>query len=104
MLNACWRITSRSAHGRSGRSAIIWRRRYVSPDGLEAPIPALVPPPDRDARTEADALRAEIHRFLEADGPLPAHPRLGPMTREEWTRFHCMHCAHHLGFAVPGPE
>jgi hypothetical protein len=23
------------------------------------------------------------------------------MTKDEWTRFHCMHCAHHLGFAVP---
>ena len=22
------------------------------------------------------------------------------MTVDEWTRFHCIHCAHHLGFAV----
>jgi hypothetical protein len=71
------------------------------PDGMQAPLAALVPPPDRDARTEADALRAEIHRFVQTDRPLPAHPRLGPMTKEEWARFHCMHCAHHLGFAVP---
>ena len=71
------------------------------PDGMQAPLAALMPPPDRDAHTEVDVLRAEIHRFMEADGQLPAHPRLGPMTKEEWTRFHCMHCAHHLGFAVP---
>jgi Protein of unknown function (DUF1569) len=74
------------------------------PEGMEAPIPALVPPPDRDAPTEADALRVEIHRFLAADGPLPAHPRLGPMTKDEWVRFHCMHCSHHLGFALPKPR
>jgi hypothetical protein len=71
------------------------------PDGMQAPIAALVPPADRDAHTEADGLRAELQRFLKADGRLPAHPRLGPMTKDEWTQFHCMHCAHHLGFAVP---
>jgi hypothetical protein len=71
------------------------------PDGMPAPIAALVPPPDRDTHTEAEALRAAIRRFVETDRALPAHPRLGPMTREDWTRFHCMHCAHHLGFAVP---
>jgi hypothetical protein len=71
------------------------------PDGMRAPLAALVPPPDRDSHTEADVLRAEIHRFVEADWQLPAHPRLGPMTKDEWTRFHCMHCAHHLGFATP---
>ncbi len=24
---------------------------------------------------------------------LPDHPGLGPMTRSEWERFHCVHCA-----------
>jgi hypothetical protein len=71
------------------------------PDGMKAPIAALVPPPDCDARAEADALRVEIQRFLDTDRPLPAHPRLGPLTKDEWARFHCMHCAHHLGYAVP---
>jgi hypothetical protein len=71
------------------------------PDGMKAPLSALVPPPDRDARTEADALRAEIRRFVETDQTFPDHPRLGPMTKDEWVRFHCIHCAHHLGFAVP---
>lgn len=42
-----------------------------------------------------------IARFAAFAGPLPAHPRLGTMTRDEWIRFHRLHCAHHLGFVVP---
>lgn len=84
------------------------RRRFFDqgrfPEGMEAPIPVLIPQPDLDARAEADALRDMIARFAAFAGPLPAHPRLGPMTRDEWGRFHCLHCAHHLGFVVPDRE
>ena len=57
-----------------------------------------------DAATEAEALREAIGRFASTTGPFPAHPVLGPLTKEEWTRFHCLHCAHHLGFARPLDE
>ena len=77
-------------------------RRGRFPDGMEAPIARLVPLPDLDEAAEAESLRREIARFAAHAGPLPAHPRLGSMTREEWAHFHCMHCAHHLGFLVPG--
>lgn len=77
-------------------------RRARFPDGMEVPIARLVPGPDLDAAAEAESLRREIARFSAHDGSLPAHPRLGPVIREEWARFHCMHCAHHLGFLVPG--
>lgn len=36
-----------------------------------------------------------------SDGPFVNHPVLGALTKDEWTQFHCMHCAHHLSFAVP---
>ncbi len=88
------------------RDTEIARRRFFHPgrfpEGMEAPIPALIPPPDLDAGAEAEALREVIGRFASTNGPFPAHPRLGPMTKDEWARFHCLHCAHHLGFAVPG--
>jgi hypothetical protein len=74
-------------------------RRF--PEGLEAPHPRLVPPVDADARTEAEALRQAIARWAAAPGPFSAHPLLGPMNKVEWTQFHCIHCAHHLGFAIP---
>jgi hypothetical protein len=89
----------------STRETDIARRRFLRqgqfPEGMEAPIPALRPPSGLDAATEAEALREVIGRFASSAGPFPAHPRLGPMTRDEWIRFHCLHCAHHLGFAVP---
>ena len=71
------------------------------PDGMETPVPVLQPQPGLDAATESEALREAIDRFNASTGPFPAHPVLGPLTREEWTRFHSLHCAHHLGFAVP---
>ncbi len=87
------------------REQAIFRRRFFHagrfPDGIEAPLPELLPQPDLDPRAEADALRRAIARFASRVGPFPAHPFLGPLTAEEWARFHCIHCAHHLGFAVP---
>jgi hypothetical protein len=59
------------------------------------------PQPGLDPHTEAEALRGAIADYRSRIAPFPAHPRLGPLTGDEWTRFHCMHCAHHLGFAVP---
>lgn len=71
------------------------------PDGREVPHPLLLPAAGLDARTEADALRAALGRFASSDGPFLIHPRLGTLTKDEWDLFHRMHCAHHLGFAVP---
>lgn len=74
-------------------------RRF--PEGIEAPHPRLIPPAHADAATQAQALRDAMTRWNAADGPFPPHPRLGTMSKDEWTQFHCIHCAHHLGFAVP---
>jgi hypothetical protein len=80
------------------------RRRFFRtgrfPDGRESP-PFLVPGPACEAPTEAEALRAALGRYTASAGPFPPHPRLGDLTRDEWDLFHRMHCAHHLGFAVP---
>ncbi len=74
------------------------------PDGMEAPVYVLQPQPGLDAATESEALREAIARFASTTGPFPAHPILGPLTKVEWIRFHCLHCAHHLGFARPLDE
>jgi hypothetical protein len=71
------------------------------PDGAEAPFPVLLPPAGLDDMAEADALALALDRFASAPGPFPPHPVLGPLTRDEWARFHCMHAAHHLGFFAP---
>jgi hypothetical protein len=71
------------------------------PDGMQAPHPALIPPPDAEPIAQSARLRQRIDRFAQYAGPLGSHPRLGRLSHEEWTQFHLIHCAHHLGFAHP---
>ena len=70
------------------------------PPGRSAP-PAIAPAPGLEDAEEAERLRKAIERFATAAGPFPGHPVLGPLSRDEWNRFHVLHAAHHLGFAAP---
>jgi hypothetical protein len=70
------------------------------PEGLPAP-PVLVPPAALDERQEADGLRAAIAYYKASKGPVIPHRIFGPLTKAEWDRIQCIHCAHHLSFAVP---
>lgn len=70
------------------------------PDGIPRPA-AELPKVGLDARAEAEALRSAIAFFVAHQGPVAEHPAFGRMDRARWTRVHCLHCAHHLGFAVP---
>jgi hypothetical protein len=83
----------------------IRRRRFFQagrfPDGASAPHPSLQPPSDAVERTSAEALRSLLQRFEDFEGTFPHHPMLGPLSKDEWTLFHRLHCAHHLGFARP---
>jgi hypothetical protein len=63
---------------------------------------AYLPPPGLDAEDEAERLANAIERFASFEGPFDEHPLLGRLTRSDWQRFHCLHCAHHLSFAIPG--
>jgi hypothetical protein len=93
------------ASGPTSRQQEVFRRLFFRsarfPEGRGAPLPALIPGPGLVDRIEAERLRAAIDRFLTSTGPFSGHPALGPLNKEEWDRFHRMHCAHHLGFAVP---
>ncbi len=70
------------------------------------PAPGWQPPADEfDAAREAEGLRAAIARFASFSGRFDEHPLMGRFPRAKWERFHCIHCAHHLSFAVPrAPE
>ena len=70
------------------------------PEGRDSPA-AIKPKPGLDDAAEVSKLSAAIDRFSSDTGPYAVHPMLGPLSREEWARFHCMHAAHHLSFAVP---
>ncbi|HEY7091392.1 MAG TPA: DUF1569 domain-containing protein [Tepidisphaeraceae bacterium] len=67
-----------------------------------APLPKKMRPIDGlDASAEAQQLREAIERFSAMPVPQEMHPMMGRLTREQWERFHCIHCAHHLSFALP---
>jgi hypothetical protein len=70
-------------------------------EGIKIPEKFL-PKPGLDARAEAEALRAALQRYSAHTGPMADHPMFGPLSRDEWTRLHCIHCAHHLSFVHPG--
>lgn len=88
----------RQTIGRVARSRTLKAGRI--PEGIKVPQRYL-PSPGLDDRVETEELRATIALFDSAEGPPPSHPILGPLTRAEWARFHCVHCAHHLSFAWP---
>ena len=73
------------------------------PNGIKLPG-KFQPKPGLDARAEAEALRAAIRLFGTHTGPFSDHPLAGPLSRETWDRFHSIHCAHHLSFAIPEVE
>lgn len=70
----------------------------VLPEGVKT-APPFEPPASLDDREEAAWLRAAIVQDETSPGPAVAHPLFGEIPREEWDRFHCHHCAHHLSFA-----
>jgi len=70
------------------------------PDNRPAPE-GMIPRPDLEDAAEVEKLREAIERFKLASGAGPLHPVIGPLTHEDWERFHCMHAAHHLGFKAP---
>ena len=55
-----------------------------------------------DAREQLKILAAVIERFQQAQ-QFKVQPLLGNMNRQQWERFHCIHCGHHLSFVLPNP-
>lgn len=67
------------------------------------PLPGkLIPPELVDAAEGAERLRASLAYYQASPtGPVMDHRLFGSLSREEWDRVICIHCAHHLSFAVP---
>ena len=72
----------------------------VVPEGIPT-SPRLLPAEALDEHEEAEGLRQAIAHYQASPGPVVPHVLLGFLTRKEWDRFHCIHAAHHLSFAVP---
>jgi hypothetical protein len=88
----------RQTLGRAVRTLMISTGRIME----GAPLPENFKPlPTLDPTHEVNTLRLEIERFEASQGDCKPHPFLGRMSRNAWERFHCVHCAHHLSFALP---
>lgn len=88
----------RQTVGRVARWLVLAHGRI--PEGVQVPQTYL-PRPGLDITAEAVALREAIARFQSFTGRFAAHLLLGRMSGTQWERFHCVHCAHHLSFALP---
>jgi hypothetical protein len=98
-------LDSPPADAPATREQVLNRRLFFRapafPEGQTPPLPAQTPTPDADPIASSESLRTALARLAAHDGPFPAHPLLGPLTRSEWLLFHARHAAHHLSFAVP---
>ncbi|WZO98633.1 DUF1569 domain-containing protein [Isosphaeraceae bacterium EP7] len=72
----------------------------ILPEGLPKP-PAFEPTDAGNPRDEAEGLRAAIAHYKSKGGPVAPHRLFGPLSKAEWERLQCVHCAHHMSFAVP---
>ncbi len=70
------------------------------PEGMPGPQ-EVIPSHTLGEREEAEGLRQAIAHYRASSGPVIAHRRFGPLTRDEWDRIQLIHVAHHLSFAVP---
>jgi hypothetical protein len=95
-FRAPWLI--RQTVGRLARQRVLKSGRMAT--GVKIPE-EFTPRPGLDARAEAEALRSALRLFNEHSGPMAEHPFFGALSRAEWDRLHCIHCAHHLSFALP---
>jgi hypothetical protein len=55
----------------------------------------------REDSAAAEELVKLIKRFEEKPDPLEPSPFFGPLFKEQWTRLHLIHAAHHLSFLAP---
>jgi hypothetical protein len=90
-----------------------WMRRLLGPVALRfslglgwipegVRVPEIYLPPEKlDAHAEFRALEKAIERLETFAGQCDEHPLLGRLSLAAWKRFHCVHCAHHLSFAIP---
>jgi hypothetical protein len=64
-------------------------------------MPESVPAPGGDEAAAVAKLKETVERFKSYTGELHPSPLFGPTNREELTRLHLIHCAHHLSFLTP---
>jgi hypothetical protein len=83
-----------------GRRILAWTLKHGIPQGVTLD-PKLNPPTDCDFDISFVELERAMERYRAYRGRLRPHPVFGRLSRKDWDRLHCFHCAHHLSFIVP---
>jgi hypothetical protein len=79
--------------------ALLWSGRFPS----DVPSPKFVVPSDAPDLAEAiaaleSAIEAFNRKHAQPNARWVNHPLLGPMTGDQWQRFHIVHARHHFAF------
>lgn len=67
------------------------------PPGLPNPVRE-VPLTQEDSTVALEKLLIFLEKFKNATENFSTHPIFGILDKSEWTKLHCNHFAHHLGF------
>ncbi len=78
----------------------VLRTRKIPP-GVKAPI-ALHPAPGGDVAEAVQRVTDLLRRVRTHTGEFHPHPFFGALSPEQTRDMHLIHCAHHLGFLIPG--
>jgi hypothetical protein len=84
----------------TGKPLLLLTFRVGIPPGFTVD-PALNPPAGVELSVAVQELEAALARYQAHTGSLQSHPLFGRLSRRQWDRMHCFHCAHHLSFALP---
>ena len=72
----------------------------VFPNGINGnPMTSPTAREEGDENTALGRLHQALEEFEKFEGKFSDHPILGNLNKKQWTYFHSMHLAHHLGHA-----
>lgn len=72
----------------------------VFPNGIQGnPLTSPAQREEGDEKAALARLRQALNDLEKFEGRFSDHPRLGNLNKKQWTYFHAMHLAHHLGHA-----
>lgn len=109
ILNHLAKATEGSMKGKIGEMS--WWKRHVQgpvfygscawrgsiPAGIGKKPGVPVERVEGDEKAALTQLLKVLEDFEKFEGKLSEHPRMGPLNKRQWTRFHTWHLANHLG-------
>jgi len=104
LLNKPQRLEVRRPNLRYRVAAFLVIRLNYIPPGRKSPepiVPTGIGPAEahkavRASLSDIDQVISECEQRFGGQRSIMVHPELGPLTAEEWRKFHCVHTLHHM--------